>query len=217
MDLSVGTGPIAPVGSRTQWEIGGPAPVGATEVRAPVGITEWEPADLTVTVGAGTPFTELDAELAERGQEVPLDPVETQATVGGILACGLSGPRRLRLGPVRDHVLQVWIRTADGRLVRGGGPTVKNVTGYDLPRLAVGSFGTLGLIERVTLRCRPRPASSAWFATANGAACYRPSARLTEGEGESVLLEGLAVDIEDQARALRLRPIPGPPDRPRGH
>ena len=148
MDLREIAGPIAPVGSRTQWEVGGPAPAAATEVRAPGGIRSWEPADLTVTVGAGITFAELDEALADRGQE---------ATVGGILACGLSGVRRLGLGPVRDAVLQVRFLTADGRRIAGGGPTVKNVTGYDLPRLLTGSFGTLGLIEEVTLRCRPRP------------------------------------------------------------
>ena len=74
----------------------------------------------------------------------------------GIVACGLSGIRRLRHGPLRDHVLEVRFVTADGRLVKGGGQTVKNVTGYDLPRLLVGSFGTLGVLVQLTLRCRPR-------------------------------------------------------------
>ena len=78
------------------------------------------------------------------------------ATIGGILACGLSGVRRLRHGPVRDHVLEVRFETGDGRMVKGGGPTVKNVTGYDIPRLFVGSLGTIGVLHQATLRCRPR-------------------------------------------------------------
>ncbi len=89
-----------------------------------------------------------------------LDPRDPAATIGGILACGLSGWRRLRHGPLRDHVLEVRFVTAQGRLVKAGGPTVKNVTGYDLPRLLVGSFGTLGVLAQVTLRCRPRPAAA---------------------------------------------------------
>ena len=86
------------------------------------GIVRYEPDDLTVTVGAGTSFAELDAALAEHGQECPLDPRDPAATVGGIIACGLSGIRRLRHGPLRDHVLEVRFVTADGRLVKGGGP-----------------------------------------------------------------------------------------------
>lgn len=216
MDLRSVAGAIAPVGGRTQWEIGGPPPGDAVEVRAPVGIIEWEPDDLTVTVGAGTAFAGLDAELATRGQEVALDPADERATVGGILACGCSGPRRLRLGPVRDQVLQVWVALADGRTVRGGGPTVKNVTGYDLPRLLVGSFGTLGLIERVTLRCRPRPEVSQWFTTDRGSECFRPAARLSDGGIEAVLLEGRRVDVEAQARDLGLVATAEPPPTPTG-
>ena len=108
------------------------AATGAVEVRAPVGVIAYEPADMTITVGAGTSFDTVDGVLAEHGQECALDPRSRAATIGGILACGLSGVRRLRHGPVRDHVLEVRFETGDGRLVKGGGPTVKNVTGYDL-------------------------------------------------------------------------------------
>ena len=136
---------MLPVGARTQWEVGNP-PGPGTEVARPRASSRYEPADMTITVGAGTSFAALDAVLAEHGQECPLDPRDPAATVGGILACGLSGIRRLRHGPLRDHVLEVRFVTGDGRLVKGGGPTVKNVTGYDLPRLFVGSLGTLGVL-----------------------------------------------------------------------
>ena len=207
MDLA-----IAPVGARTQWEVGGPPPAGATEVRAPAGIVEWEPADMTVTVAAGTPFGELDATLATHGQEVALDPRSRDATIGGILACGLSGLRRLRYGPVRDHVLEVHFVTGDGQVVKGGGPTVKNVTGYDLPRLLVGSLGTLGVLQQVTLRCRPRPRVARWFAVDDGSALYRPSARLWSGGREAVLVEGAPSDIDK----LALDPLDEPPALPNG-
>jgi glycolate oxidase FAD binding subunit len=194
---------VAPVGARTQWEVGGPAPVDAVEVRAPEGIIAYEPGDMTITVGAGTPFRVLDAALAEHGQECPLDPTDPEATVGGTLACGLSGVRRLRNGPLRDHVLEVRVITGDGRLVKGGGPTVKNVTGYDLPRLFVGSLGTLGVIVQATLRCRPRPKVAQWFVV-DGADSdvARPSARLWDGSIEHVLLEGRDADVDAQSRNL---------------
>src|SRR5437763_3367924 len=170
---------VVPVGARTQWETGN-LPGDATELRAPAGVGRYEPEDLTVTVGAGTTCAELDAVLAERGQECALDPRDASATVGGVVACGLSGVRRLRHGPLRDQVLEVRFVTADGRLVKGGGPTVKNVTGYDLPRLLVGSLGTIGVLVQVTLRCQPEPPTSAWFVTdadpfAVRRSLYRPS------------------------------------------
>jgi glycolate oxidase FAD binding subunit len=204
---------IAPVGARTQWEVGGPPPAGAVEVRAPVGVVAYEPADMTVTVGAGTRFCDLDAALAEHGQEVPLDPRAPDATIGGILACGLSGFRRLRHGPVREHVLQVKITTGYGRVIKGGGPTVKNVTGYDIPRLFVGSFGTLGVLGETTLRCRPRAHCSQWFVS-DGRAFFRPAARLWDGRREHVLLEGFAADVAAQSQGLGGADQPALPEGP---
>lgn len=199
---------IAPVGARTHWGVGGPAPAGAVEVRAPAGVITYEPADMTITVGAGTSFADVDLVLAEHGQECALDPRSRTATIGGILACGLSGIRRLRHGPVRDHVLEVRFETGDGRLVKGGGPTVKNVTGYDIPRLFVGSLGTIGVLQQATLRCRPRQPVARWFAASDAASCtaadatFRPSARILDRTGESLLLEGVAADVAAQSRAL---------------
>src|SRR5207237_3236629 len=100
-----------------------------------------------------------DDALGEHGQCVALPPHEG-ATVGGVLAVGRSGLRRLRFGPVRDTLLEARYVSAEGRLVKAGGPTVKNVSGFDLCRLLVGSLGTLGLLGAVVLRCRPRPAAS---------------------------------------------------------
>ena len=190
-------GVVVPVGAQSQWEVGGPAPDGVA-VRARVGILEYEPADLTVTVGAGTSFAELDAALAEHGQECPLDPEDERASIGGVLACGLSGVRRLRHGPVRDHVLEVRVVTGYGTLIKGGGPTVKNVTGYDVPRLFVGSFGTLGVITQVTLRCRPRPEVAQWFIAPRDANVLRASARIWDGNRVFTLAEGRAVDVATQ-------------------
>jgi hypothetical protein len=116
---------VVAVGARTQWEVGGRSDPAATEVCAPSGVVSYDPRELTVTVAAGTTVAELDAALAAQGQECPLDPRTPDATVGGVLAAGLSGARRLRNGPIRDRVLEVRFVTADGRVVKGGGPTVK--------------------------------------------------------------------------------------------
>jgi len=198
---------VSPVGGRTHWEVGGPPPAGAVEVSAPSGVVTFDPDDLTVTVNAGTPYAELAAVLAEHGQECALDPRDPAATVGGVLATGLSGHRRLRWGPLRDRVLEVRFVTADGRLVKGGGPTVKNVSGFDLPRLLVGSLGTLGVIARTTLRCQPLPAASVWCTTALDpfavrAAVLRPACIRFDGATTHVLLEGETADVAAELAAI---------------
>lgn len=192
---------VNPVGARTQWDTGNPAHAGL-EISAPAGIGHYEPDDLTITIGAGTPFADLDATLAEHGQECPLDPRDPGASVGGIVATGLSGIRRRRHGPLRDHVLEVRFVTADGRLVKGGGPTVKNVTGYDLPRLFVGSFGTLGVLVQLILRCRPRAAHAQWFRSSEPIDLFRAASTLWDGRQVHVLLEGNETDVVAQSVGL---------------
>jgi glycolate oxidase FAD binding subunit len=205
---------VVPVGARTHWEVGGEPPAGV-EVRAPSGIVAYDPAELTVTVAAGTAVAELRERLAAHGQEVVLDPRDETATVGGVLASGLSGPRRLRYGPLRDALLEVRFVTGDGRFVKAGGQTVKNVTGYDLPRLLVGSFGTLGVIVQVTLRCRPCAPVARWFRCAEDgeevrARLYRPSTIAWDGTEVRVLLEGHEADVEEEARSGALVPAAAP-------
>jgi glycolate oxidase FAD binding subunit len=205
------SGTVAPVGGRTHWEVGNPLAPGAGddlhEVRAPDGIVAYEPADLTVTVRAGTRVGDLAAVLSEHGQECALDPRSAAATVGGVLATGLSGARRLKLGPLRDRVLEVRFVNAAGDVVKGGGPTVKNVSGFDIPRLLVGSFGTIGVLTQVTLRCQPLAAASGWGTTdadpfvalARG---FRPSSVLWDGNITSVLVEGVAADVAAELQAM---------------
>lgn len=216
----VGTsGPVAVVGGRTQWDVGG-APDAATRlVSAPAGIAWIAVEEMTVSCGAGTLVTELDAALAERGQCVALPPWEG-ATVGGVLAVGRSGLRRLGYGPVRDTLLQARFVSAEGRLIKAGGPTVKNVSGYDLCRLLVGSLGTVGLIGDVILRTRPLPMASRWFTVDTAApgtliaALHRPSSVLWDGTTAWVLLEGHPSDIDAQVAATALRDADGPPPLP---
>lgn len=211
---------VDPRGTGTHREVGGPPPAAGLEARAPVGVLSYDPADLTVTVAAGTTVADLGATLAPHGQECALDPIDPAATIGGTLAVGLSGLRRLRVGPIRDQVLEVRFVTADGRVVRGGGPTVKNVTGYDLPRLLVGSFGTLGVLTRLVLRCRPRPARAQWFESDDPpgdvlASCLRPSSVVWDGRITRVLLEGHDGDIDDERARAGLR-TGGTPTIPSG-
>ena len=224
MDLTafaeaVGTeGPVTAVGGRTQWDLGGAVAPGTREVRAPEGILEYEPGEMTVRCGAATTVREVDEVVGAHGQLVAL-PDEAGATVGGVLAVGRSGVRRLGYGPARDVLLEARYVSAEGTLVKAGGPTVKNVSGFDLCRLLVGSLGTIGLLGEVRLRCRPRPARSQWFAGevdpfALHRELYRPTSILWDGSTTWVLLEGHPVDVDDQARLARLAPVDGPPAVP---
>lgn len=117
--------------------------------------------DMTVTVEAGMPFTQLQAQLAESGQWLPLDPIlPEQATIGGIVATANTGSLRHRYGGVRDLLIGIQFVRADGEIVKAGGRVVKNVAGYDLMKLLTGSYGTLGVISQVTLRTYPLPETS---------------------------------------------------------
>lgn len=215
---------VVAVGGGTHSEVGDPvvAPAaGARTLRAPSGIVVHDAADLTITVGAGTAVDEVNGVLSDAGQECPLDPRSPGATVGGTLASGLSGFRRILHGPLRDSVLEVRFVTGDGRLVQGGGPTVKNVSGYDLPRLLVGSLGTLGILVQATLRCRPLAPSVGWHfvedhPTALLGSLSAPASLLWDGTRTHVLLEGHPDDVPSQVAVAGLRPSPGVPEWPSG-
>ena len=116
------------------------------------------PGDLTVSVGAGTKFGLLQERLAEVGQWLPLDPpLAARRTVGGMLAANLAGPLSLSYGAARDFVLGVRVASADGTVTKSGGNVVKNVTGFDLPKLHIGALGTLGIILQATFKVIPLP------------------------------------------------------------
>jgi hypothetical protein len=169
-------------------------------------ITAWQPDDLTVVVEAGVSVAELETRLAERGQTALLPEVADGATVGGVVAAGVSSWRRLRYGPTRDRVLEVVLVTGDGRVVRGGGQVVKNVTGYDLPRLATGSLGGLGLIGRMCLKLWPQPAATATITVSDPerarTSVHRPLAMISERERTRVYLGGHPSDVQAQVDAL---------------
>jgi glycolate oxidase FAD binding subunit len=211
---------VVAVGAGTHREVGGPVPTGL-EVRAPAGVVAYDPAELMITVHAGTSMAELDSVLTPAGQMCPFDPRDSAATVGGVLASGLSGPRRLRYGPLRDALLEVRIVTADGRRVRGGAPVVKNVTGFDLPRLLVGSLGTLAVIVQATVRCRPRPQASEWTTTSEPPGAVRarvlaPSVLLWDGAATHASFEGDVRDVQAQLATIGGTATERPPDLPDG-
>jgi glycolate dehydrogenase FAD-binding subunit len=122
-------------------------------------IADYEPSELVITAGAGTPLVEIERVLAEHGQMLAFEPpqFDGRATVGGTVASGLSGPRRAYCGSVRDFVLGVEMLDGRGELLRFGGKVIKNVAGFDVSRLMAGSLGTLGALTRITLKTVPRP------------------------------------------------------------
>ncbi len=133
------------------------------DTRALAGITGYEPSELVVTVRAGTPLAELEAVLAEQGQCLPFEPPRFAAggTVGGMVACGLSGPARAAVGSVRDYVLGLGLLNGRAELLVFGGQVMKNVAGYDVSRLMAGALGTLGLITEVSLKVLPQAPAEA--------------------------------------------------------
>lgn len=151
---------VAPVGHGTFLHLGGlPRRYDlALSVQRLNRIVDYQPADMTVTVEAGITLARLQEVLGEHGQWLPVDPpLPEHATLGGIIAANLSGPARLSQGTVRDFLIGLKAVQADGTVIKGGGRVVKNVAGYDLPKLYCGSFGTLGVIIEATFKLRPRP------------------------------------------------------------
>lgn len=151
------------------------------------GVVSYEPSELVVTVGAGTPLHELEAVLAERRQCLPFEPPHFAhvpgagpATVGGMVACGLSGPSRASVGCVRDYVLGAAMLNGRGEHLRFGGTVMKNVAGYDVSRVLAGSMGQLGLITEVSLKVLPVPPAEA---TLEFACTQAEALRLVNGWG----------------------------------
>ncbi len=209
------TGPVSISGEATR----GGAVDGVRTVRAPAGIVRVDAAEMVVECGAGTPVREVHAALAEVGQTVSIPP---GGTIGGALAVGASDLTRLGHGPIRDVLLQTHFVSASGKVTKAGGPTVKNVSGFDLCRLLVGAFGTLGFLGDVILRTRPLPRTSRWFASTGDpfdllATLYRPVSILWDGETTWVRLDGEESDVAAIAADAGLREVDGPPRRQGTH
>ena len=198
-------------------------------------VLEHAAGDLVVRAQAGVRLDDLQRELASAGQTLALDPAEPDATLGGIVAAGASGPRRLRFGTPRDLLIGVTVVLADGSVTKAGGKVVKNVAGYDLGKLYAGSFGTLGLICEVIFRLHPLPAARRLVTAEVGTpeAAWASASRLSAtplvpsavelswpapgGPGNiAALFEGIEAGVESQAaraaEALGRVPATGAPD-----
>jgi glycolate oxidase FAD binding subunit len=147
----------------------GPAADRVLDMTGLSGVETYEPGELVLRAHAGTPVAEVEALLADQGQRLAFEPPDLgplfggqtgKGTLGGMVAAGLSGPRRIAAGAVRDHLLGFDAVNGKGEVFRAGGPVVKNVTGYDLPKLMAGSWGTLAALTSVTLKVLPKPKTS---------------------------------------------------------
>jgi glycolate oxidase FAD binding subunit len=158
---------LYPIGGRTQLEVGLPPtrPGVAVDLRALAQVIDYPARDMTITVQAGITVAQLQSLLATENQRLPIDvPQAERATLGGVLAASVSGPRRLGFGTLRDYVIGISTVNDEGQEVKAGGRVVKNVAGYDLCKLHIGALGTLGIISQVTLKLRPLPESKALVA-----------------------------------------------------
>jgi glycolate oxidase FAD binding subunit len=174
-------------------------------------VIAYDPEEMLAVVDGGIRVGALRQVLAEGGQEWPSDAPD-DATVGGTVAVAASSPRRLRMGALRDTVVELELVTGDGRLVRSGARTVKSVQGYDLHRLATGSLGTLGAIVQVAVKVRPSPKARRIVVTSVGGldlgrtlvdTVPLPSAVVATPDRVEVALEGWPEEIEEQTEAIR--------------
>ena len=185
---------IYPQGGRTSLDYGGtPARPGvAIDTTAISRLIDYPFADMTITVEAGMTLAALSAILASKQQRLLVDaPYPDRATLGGIYATNTSGPRRFGAGRPRDQIIGVSFVTSAGDVVKGGGRVVKNVAGYDLPKLLTGSLGTLGIIAQLTLKVRPIPERSAivWASFGHLHAASEALDRLNVSETRPIAIE----------------------------
>jgi glycolate oxidase FAD binding subunit len=191
------------VGGGTHLGIGNPVLAEASVSTERLGaVIDHQPEDLTLTVEGGMTVGAIDALLDPHRQTAALPETQPDATIGGVVAAGISGFRRNRFGPTRDRVLEVTVVTGDGRIVTGGARVVKNVSGYDLPRLATGSFGALGVIVSVCLKLWPEPEARATVRlddVTDAEHVHRPVAVLETEEGAWAYLQGPADEVASAA------------------
>jgi glycolate oxidase FAD binding subunit len=194
------------------------------DLSALTGIVDYEPGELVLTTAAATPLPAIEALLAASSQRLPFEPPnfarllasEAVPTIGGTLATNLSGSRRLTAGAARDHFLGLTAVSGRGEIFKGGARVVKNVTGYDLPKLLAGSWGTLAVMTEVTLKVAPAPEAEQtmiWTDTEPAAAAARMQAALCSdcevsaaafdaGRGTALRLEGPAASVVARGRDL---------------
>ncbi len=226
---------VEPLGRGSKRSVGPPVEADPLALTALAGIVAYEAAELVLTAGAATPLETVNAALEREGQRLGFEPadfgpllgVEAGQTLGGVLTANLAGSRRLTAGGARDHFLGFQAVTGDGLRFKGGGRVVKNVTGYDLPKVLAGSWGTLAVLTEVTLRVVPRPETEVTLIlpadgpeTAVGlltAALSSPhdvsAAAFDPARGAALRVEGFEVSVA--ARVAGLLELLGRPDAER--
>ena len=220
--------PLSVIGHGTKRDYGRPTtgtkPLGLSNLS---GIVDYQPEELIVTVRAGTPLVALEKELMTRRQHLVFEPADwgpvlgqdaSRATIGGVVAAAAAGPRRMKAGAVRDHVLGIRSVSGLGKTFNCGGKVVKNVTGFDLPKLLSGSMGTLSVMSELTLRVGPVPETEMTLAF-QGLAPHAATALMRDASTSQMevsaaahlttplpvtllRLEGPAASVPERARAL---------------
>ena len=199
---------LLPVGNQTKTPLSAVPGCRLVSLQRLSGLIEYEPSEFTFTAWAGSKVAEIEAELSQRGQYLPFDPVMAKvgATLGGTLASGLSGPGRFRYGGVRDFCIGVHWMDGQGRLVRGGGKVVKNAAGFDFPKFMVGSMGRFGILVDMTFKVFPKPKKSlTWCSPFQD----HQSAMNALAEVASSRLEVDALDYRPNRKELAIR-LSGP-------
>ncbi len=207
--------PLEIVGTGTKRGLGRPVQAAHTlDLSGLSGVVSYEPEELLLTVLPGTPMAEVTALLAGRGQEFAFEAPDHGpllglpgggGTVGGVVSAGLAGPRRFKAGSARDHVLGLHAVSGRGESFKAGGKVVKNVTGYDLPKLLTGAYGTLGVLTELTIKVLPGPETARTLVLA-GVAAADGIALMAAALGSSAEVSGAAWVPENLA-------FPGLPDR----
>lgn len=206
---------LAVTGSSSKPDIGPGAADAVLDVTGIGGAIDHDPGELLLTVPASTPLAEVEALLARAGQCLAFEPPSPDAiwgqgngTIGGAVASGLSGPRRPFAGAARDHVLGLTGVTGRGEIFRAGGKVLKNVTGFDLPRLLTGSRGTLAVLTEITLKVLPLPPAQATLLlphdTAAGAVRAMADALMVDGGITGAAWDGAQVQLRIEATATAL-------------
>jgi glycolate oxidase FAD binding subunit len=231
--IAAASGPFELIGTASRRNLGRPMQTASTlDLSGFSGVIAYEPEELILEVGAGTRLADIEALLTANRQQLAFEPPDWSAllgashsgTVGGLVGCNLSGPRRLKAGAARDHMLGLRGVTGRGEIFKAGARVVKNVTGYDLPKLLTGSHGTLAALTSVILKVLPAPdteetvvltglddeSAVSAMSLAMQSACEVSAAAHVPGEATYLRLEGIAPSVayrRDQLARLLKRPV----------
>ncbi|MFN4141946.1 glycolate oxidase subunit GlcE [Aestuariivirga sp.] len=231
--VAAAEGPLEIIGTGTKRSLGRPVQAAATlDMSGFTEVIAYEPEELILEVGAGARLSEVEQMIGAKGQQLAFEPPDWSAllgsahggTVGGLVSCNLSGPRRIKAGAVRDHMLGLRGVTGTGEIFKAGARVVKNVTGYDLAKLLTGSYGTLAVLTSVILKVLPAPETEETvvltdledesavkaMSLAMQSSCEVSAAAFVPGEAVYLRLEGIAPSVasrRDQLARSLGRPI----------